>query len=156
MDYVEDVSDNTQKLFAKTLKEASTYDIINFTKYNLDRNCINEIAAYICTLEEVSDIYQFLVLNYDKRIKEEYKKILVNKVLRSNNYYYIACFCLFVDQRYIEKLFTNKKQLLFILNEVDMIKNPYEEQKRIAELEKREKIKRSFKKNIKRYLKENE
>ena len=156
MDYVEDVSESTQKLFTKTLKEGSTYDVINFTKYDLDRYCLNEIAAHICTLEEVSDIYQFLALNYDKRIKEEYKKTLVNKLLRSNNYYYIACFCLFVDQRYIEKLFTNKKQLLFILNEVDMIKNPYEEQNRIAELEKREKIKRSFKKNVKRYLKENE
>lgn len=144
--------ENKNKIINFLIEKEKISNLVEITRYNIDKSNLNKIGEEILN-HSIIFVYTFLKINYNNEdLDKDLKKKLVDKLLKSRELYYITCFTLFVDQKYIKKIFKSNKQLLCTIQAygIDMSLED-----RLNKKEK-DKIAKKVKKNIKKLIKENE
>lgn len=117
--YTYSISPEDEKKFIDLVLIINPSDAIKLTQYGLTAECLNKIALEVSKLDS-REIFNFLLINYNNgNLEIEKRDLLVNKLLLSKDLFYISYFALFIDRKYIKKIFKNEKDFIYLMNYYD-------------------------------------
>lgn len=117
--YTYSISPDDEKKFIDLVLIINPSDAIKLTQYGLNAESLNKIALEVSKLDS-REIFNFLLINYNNgNLEIEKRDLLVNKLLLSKDLFYISYFALFIDRKYIKKIFKNEKDFIYLMKYYD-------------------------------------